>query len=191
MITLLRLYFEFAKVGLFSVGGGLATLPFLYDLADRTAWFTHADVANMIAIAESTPGAIGINMATYAGYVTAGVLGGFVATVGLISPAIIIIYIIARLLNKFMGNKYVDSAFYGLRPASIALIAVAGLNVAKISLLNWEYLPDLCTIGDLFVPRAIILAILLFIGQKKFKKIHPVVFIAISAVVGVVFRFAV
>ena len=191
MITLLRLYFEFAKVGLFSVGGGLATLPFLYDLADRTAWFTHADVANMIAIAESTPGAIGINMATYAGYITAGVLGGFVATIGLISPAIIIIYVIARLLNKFMGNKYVESAFYGLRPASIALIAVAGLNVAKITLLNWEYLPELCTIGDLFITRAIILAILIFIGQKKFKKIHPVVFIAISAVVGIVFHFAV
>ena len=191
MITLLRLYFEFAKVGLFSIGGGLATLPFLYDLADRTAWFTHADVANMIAIAESTPGAIGINMATYAGYVTAGALGGFVATIGLISPAIIIIYVIARLLNKFMGNKYVESAFYGLRPASIALIAVAGLNVAKITLLNWEYLPELRTIGDLFVTRAIILAILIFIGQKKFKKVHPVVFIAISAVVGIVFHFAV
>lgn len=191
MITLLRLYFEFAKVGLFSVGGGLATLPFLYDLADRTAWFTHADVANMIAIAESTPGAIGINMATYAGYITAGVLGGFVATIGLISPAIIIIYVIARLLNKFMGNKYVESAFYGLRPASIALIAVAGLNVAKITLLNWEYLPNICTIGDLFITRAIILAILIFIGQKKFKKVHPVVFIAISAVVGIVFHFAV
>lgn len=191
MITLLRLYFEFAKVGLFSIGGGLATLPFLYDLADRTAWFTHADVANMIAIAESTPGAIGINMATYAGYVTAGVLGGFVATIGLISPAIIIIYVIARLLNKFMGNKYVESAFYGLRPASIALIAVAGLNVAKITLLNWEYLPELCTIRDLFVTRAIILAILIFWGQKKFKKLHPVVFIAISAVVGIVFHFSV
>ena len=191
MITLLRLYFEFAKVGLFSIGGGLATLPFLYDLADRTAWFTHADVANMIAIAESTPGAIGINMATYAGYITAGVLGGFVATIGLISPAIIIIYVIAKLLNKFMGNKYVESAFYGLRPASIALIAVAGLNVAKITLLNWEYLPELCTIGDLFVTRAIILAILIFWGQKKFKKLHPVVFIAISAVVGIVFHFSV
>ena len=191
MISLLRLYFEFAKVGLFSVGGGLATLPFLYDLADRTAWFTHADVANMIAIAESTPGAIGINMATYAGYITAGVLGGFVATIGLISPAIIIIYVIARLLNKFMGNKYVESAFYGLRPASIALIAVAGLNVAKITLLNWEYLPELCTIRDLFVTRAIILAILIFWGQKKFKKLHPVVFIAISAVVGIVFHFSV
>ena len=188
MITLLRLYFEFAKVGLFSIGGGLATLPFLYDLADRTAWFTHADVANMIAIA---PGAIGINMATYAGYVTAGALGGFVATIGLISPAIIIIYVIARLLNKFMGNKYVESAFYGLRPASIALIAVAGLNVAKITLLNWEYLPELRTIGDLFVTRAIILAILIFWGQKKFKKLHPVVFIAISAVVGIVFHFSV
>ena len=90
-----------------------------------------------------------------------------------------------------MGNKYVESAFYGLRPASIALIAVAGLNVAKITLLNWEYLPELRTIGDLFVTRAIILAILIFWGQKKFKKLHPVIFIAISAVVGIVFHFSV
>ena len=190
MITLLRLYFEFAKVGLFAVGGGLATLPFLYDLSDRTMWFTHADVANMIAIAESTPGAIGINMATYAGYTTAGILGGIAATLGLITPAIAIIYVIARLLNKFMGNKYVENAFYGLRPASIALIASAGITVFKISLFNLDKFSQTGNIADLFIFKAILLAVLLFIGQKKLKKLHPVVFIAISAVVGIVFNFA-
>ncbi len=90
-MILLQLYIEFAKIGLFSIGGGLATLPFLYDISDRTMWFTHADIVNMIAISESTPGAIGINMATYAGYTTAGIIGGIVATLGLITPAIIVI----------------------------------------------------------------------------------------------------
>ena len=92
---------------LFSVGGGLATLPFLYNLSDTMGWFTHGDVANLIAIAESTPGAIGINMSTYAGYLVAGIPGGIIATLGLVTPSIIIILIIANLLNKFQDNKYV------------------------------------------------------------------------------------
>ncbi|MCD8124404.1 MAG: chromate transporter [Lachnospiraceae bacterium] len=186
----LRLYYEFAKVGLFSIGGGLATIPFLYDLADRTAWFSHADVANMIAIAESTPGAIGVNMATYAGYTTAGVLGGIIATLGLITPAIVIITLVARILNHFMNNPYVESAFRGLRPASIALIAAAGISVAKVSLLDLDAYAETGSVSDLIVWKAVILGILLFLGQKYFPKVHPVVFIALSAVVGIIFQFA-
>ncbi|MCD8009847.1 MAG: chromate transporter [Lachnospiraceae bacterium] len=186
----LRLYYEFAKVGLFSIGGGLATIPFLYDLADRTAWFSHADVANMIAIAESTPGAIGVNMATYAGYTTAGVPGGIIATLGLITPAIVIITLVARILNHFMNNPYVESAFRGLRPASIALIAAAGISVAKVSLLDLDAYAETGTLSDLIVWKAVILGVLLFLGQKYFPKVHPVVFIALSAVVGIIFQFA-
>ena len=121
MMTLLRLVFEFFKTGLFSIGGGLATLPFLYEMSDHTGWFTHTDIADMIAVSESTPGAIGINMATYAGYKTSGILGGFCATVGLAMPSIIIILIVAHFLNKFRDSRYVARAFYGLRPASIAM----------------------------------------------------------------------
>ena len=107
-MILLQLFFEFFKVGLFSIGGGLATLPFLYDISNTLGWFTHGDIANMIAIAESTPGAIGINMSTYAGYQVDGILGGIVATIGLITPSVIIILVIARLLKKFKENKLVQ-----------------------------------------------------------------------------------
>ena len=188
MMTLLRLVLEFAKTGLFSVGGGLATLPFLYEMSDNTGWFSHADIADMIAVSESTPGAIGINMATYAGYKTAGILGGVAATVGLATPSIIVILIIARFLHKFRDNPLVEGAFYGLRPASIAMITAAGLNVAKVALVNLDAYALSSSIGDLFIWKALILAVLIFIGQKKLKW-HPVVFIAISAVIGIIFQF--
>ena len=129
----LELIYRFFLTGLFSVGGGLATLPFLYEMSNTTHWFSHADIADMIAVSESTPGAIGINMATYAGFKTAGVPGGICATVGLAAPSIIIILIIAQFLKKFRDSKAVNRVFYGLRPASIAMITAAGLNVAVVS----------------------------------------------------------
>ena len=182
----LSLFFEFFKVGLFSVGGGLATIPFLYDLAARhPEWYTAQDVADMIAISESTPGPIGVNMATYAGFQTAGIFGGMVATLGLISPAIIIIFIVAKVLNAFKDNKLVQNAFYGLRPASIGLILAALYGVVKIALINIES----TTVGGFFNYKAIILAVCLFIIQKVFKKLHPIALIGIAAVVGIIFRF--
>ncbi|MBR1584109.1 MAG: chromate transporter [Clostridia bacterium] len=187
-MTLLRLMLEFAKTGLFSVGGGLATLPFLYEMSNATGWFTHADIADMIAVSESTPGAIGINMSTYAGFKTAGVPGGILATLALAAPSVIVILIIAQFLNKFRGNRLVDGAFYGLRPASIAMITAAGLNVAKVALVNLDAFAATGNIGDLFIWKALILAVLIFIGQRKLKW-SPVIFIALSAVVGIVFRF--
>ena len=132
-MTLLRLFFEFCRVGLFSVGGGLATIPFLTDLGERTQWFDSGDLANMIAISESTPGPMGVNMATYVGFHTGslaggpvlGIIGGVVATLGLIFPSIVIILIIAGFLQKFRQSKAVDAVFYGLRAASVALITAA------------------------------------------------------------------
>ena len=141
----LQLFWEFFKTGLFAIGGGMATLPFLYDMADKTGWFTRAQLADMIAVSESTPGPIGVNMATYVGFLTGGVPGAVTATVGLIAPSVIVILIVAAFLQAFRDSKYVAGAFYGLRPASTALITAAG---------------------------------------------HPIVFIGLSALVGVVFRFA-
>ena len=187
-MTLLRLMFEFFKTGLFAVGGGLATLPFLYEISDKTGWFTHADIADMIAISESTPGAIGINMSTYAGFKTAGIPGGILATLSLAAPSLIIILIIAKFLNKFRENPNVEGAFYGLRPASIAMITAAGLNVAKVALVNIPAFQATGSLADLFLPKAIILGILIFIGQKKLNW-SPILFIAISAVVGIVLKF--
>lgn len=187
-MTLISLCIQFFKTGLFSIGGGLATLPFLYEISDRFGWFSHADIADMIAISESTPGAIGINMSTYAGYTTGGIPGGILASLSLACPSVIIILIIARFLEKFRENKYVDQAFYGLRPASIAMISAAGVNVAMVALFDMKAFQASHFIPDLFVWKGLILAVLIFIGQQKIK-IHPVAFIAASALIGIIFKF--
>ena len=187
-MTLLRLMLEFAKTGLFSVGGGLATLPFLYEMSNTTGWFSHADIADMIAVSESTPGAIGINMSTYAGFKTAGIPGGILASLALALPSVIVILIIAKFLSKFRNNRFVEGAFYGLRPASIAMITAAGLNVAKVALVDLNAFQASGSVGDLFIWKALILAVILFIGQRKLKW-SPVIFIALSAVIGVLFSF--
>ena len=188
MSTILRLILEFMKTGLFSVGGGLATLPFLYEISDNTGWFSHMDIADMIAVSESTPGAIGINMSTYAGFRTAGVFGGILATFALAAPSVVIILIIAKFLQKFRKNPLVEGAFYGLRPASIAMITVAGLNVAKVSLIDLNAFSATGAVGDLFVWKALVLGVILFIALRKLKW-HPAIFIALSAVVGILFKF--
>ena len=125
-MILLRLFYEFFKTGLFAVGGGMATLPFLYDISTRTCWYTHEKLADMIAVSESTPGPIGVNMATYVGFETAGIPGAVIATLGLVTPSIMIILLIARALKAFRENPYVEAGFYGLRPCSVGLIAAAG-----------------------------------------------------------------
>ena len=137
MELLLSLYWEFFKTGLFAVGGGLATLPFLQNMAVSTGWFTTAQLADMIAVSESTPGPLGINTATYVGFTTAGVPGAVVATLGLVSPSIIIILVVAAFLKAFRDSRTVQDVFYGLRPASMGLIAASGLSVVLMAF----YLP--------------------------------------------------
>lgn len=193
MMLYLKLFWEFFQTGLFAVGGGMATIPFLYEISDSTGWFTHMDLANMIAVGESTPGPIGVNMATYVGFITGmqqgglpfAVLGSVIATLGLVTPSIIVIILIAAMLKAFRDNKYVNHAFYGLRPASTGLIAAAGLSVVVSNLflngawnfasLNW---------------KGMILAVVLWLltnKVKQTKKLHPIVFIAASAAAGILF----
>lgn len=191
-MILLRLFWEFFKTGLFAVGGGMATLPFLYDMAAKTGWFTAGNLADMIAVSESTPGPIGVNMATYVGFHTAGIPGAVIATLGLITPEIILILLIARVLRQFRQNKTVDAAFYGLRPCSVALIAAAGLLVVKVALFHAEAWQESGALGDLFNWKAIALAALLVVLTryvKPLKKLHPIFFILGSALVGIVFAF--
>ena len=191
MSLYLRLFFEFFKVGLFSVGGGLATIPFLTDIGVRTQWFTSADLANMIAISESTPGPLGVNMASYVGFHVGGIPGGTIATLGLICPAIVVIAVIAGFLKKFRESKAVDAVFYGLRAASTGLIAAAWIQVVKIALLFHEVTLDTGAVEvQLFYWPAIILAAAVFtcLQVKPLKKLHPIVFIGLAAVVGVIFQ---
>lgn len=185
MTLYLRLFWEFFKTGLFAVGGGMATLPFLYDISDRTGWFTHMQLADMIAVGESTPGPIGVNMATYVGYLTGGVGGAVVATVGLVTPSVIVILIVAAFLKAFRDSKYVAGAFYGLRPASTAMITAAGLTVMRVAFLHGGGLSDVEW-------KAVALAALLLVFTrviKTTKKWHPIVWIGVSAAAGVLFRF--
>ncbi len=178
-MLLLELFFSFFKIGLFAVGGGLATLPFLYELANSKPWISVSDISNLVAISESTPGPIGVNMATYVGFLQSGVAGSIIATLGLITPSVIIIIIVAQFLNKFKTNKIVQDVFYGLRAASCALIAVAGLGVARLAFFGESF--------NSFLWQGAILALLLFVATKKLKW-HPIIFIAISALVGIIFH---
>lgn len=192
MSLYLRLFWEFFKTGLFAVGGGMATLPFMYDISDKTGWFTHSMLADMVAVSESTPGPIGVNMATYVGFVTGGIPGAIIATVGLVTPSVIVILLIARVLKAFRENRYVDAGFYGLRPCSVGLIAAAGVLVVKLALFNTELYASTGAIADLFNFKALILAAVLLVATryiKKLKGLHPIVFILASAVIGIVFSF--
>lgn len=190
-MILLQLFWEFLKIGIFCVGGGMAALPFLYDLGEKTAWYTSAQVLDMLAVSESTPGPIGINMATYVGYTVGGIPGALLATLGTILPGIILVLVLARFLSRFRDNRYVNAAFYGLRPASAALIAAAGIGVLGESLFNVSLWRETGDIADLFSVGAIVLALALWVLTnliKPTKKLHPVLYIAASAVVGIVFR---
>ncbi len=191
MSVYLQLFLEFFRTGLFAVGGGMATLPFLYDMAERTHWFTAAQLADMIAVSESTPGPIGVNMATYVGYTSAGVPGAVIASLGLVAPSLIVIMIVAAFLKAFRESKYVSAAFYGLRPASTAMVASAGVTVVLATFVTGEIaaVADLVTAIDW---RYVVLAAVLLVLTrwcKATKKLHPIVFIALSAVVGVVLKF--
>ena len=179
-MILLELFFEFFKVGLFAVGGGMATLPFLYELAEK-GWYAPEFVSTMLAISESTPGPIGINMSTYVGFLQSGILGSIAAVIGEITPSIIIILIISKFLQKFKDSAIFKDAFYGLRAASCAMIVAAGVGIVKIAFFG-EKLSDFFWQGG-------ILAVILYVFLKKFK-LHPVVYIGISAVIGVIFKFS-
>lgn len=201
MSVYVRLFWEFFKTGLFAVGGGMATLPFLQDIGSSTGWYTYTDLMNMMAVSESTPGPIGINMATYVGFTVKGVPGAVIATVGEITPSIIVILIVAVMLKKFRDSKLVNSAFYGLRPASTGLIGAACVAVVLEVLTNISVQTPQGSILNTFTlngqaslfhwPQLLLAAILLVFTNyvKPAKKLHPIVFIAFSAIVGIAFGY--
>lgn len=173
----LQLFWEFFKTGLFALGGGMATVPFLFDISAKTGWFTTSELANMIAVSESTPGPIGVNMATYVGYETAGLFGGIVATIGLAMPALIITVLIAKILTRIKDNPIVETVFKYLRPAVIGLILFALWQLLPLTFLGAE--------KNILILPVIAFAVLLFC-LLKFKKIHPIVWIGVGAIFGLI-----
>lgn len=182
----LQLFVEFFKIGLFSIGGGLATLPFIKELIHTRAWFSMEDMLNMIAISESTPGPIGINMATFVGNTVAGLPGGIVATLSEVLPSVIIIMIIAHYFQKFGEEKIVKSIFYGIRPAVVGVLGAVCLDMAKISIIHLEKMN--LGISSMIDIKSFLLFSFVLIGLRKFKG-HPILFIFLSAILGILFKF--
>lgn len=195
MSTFLLLCLNFFKTGLFAVGGGLATLPFITDMSNtHPDWFTKADIANMVAISESTPGPIGINMATYVGYHMFGVAGALGATLSLILPSFLIMLALAGFIHQYSENPHVKSVFAGLRPAAIGLIAAAGFSVLLIALFpgfEGTTVFDFPQLSGLFSWKALAFfaVVAACVQLPKLKDLHPIVYIAAAAVVGIVFQF--
>lgn len=207
MLKLLRMCFEFFKTGLFSVGGGLATLPFLTKMAqDYPDWFTLSELADMVAVAESTPGPIGVNMATYVGYKVFGLFGGFASTFSLVLPSFIVILIVSSIWEKYKNAESVQKIFAILRAAAIGLIISAGTGVF-ISAVFPEFtelgltLQSLTDFSDGFEnlkilfnsldikPLVLFAFVMAMTQMKRFKNIHPIFFIGASAFIGIVLSF--
>lgn len=169
----LQLALEFLKIGLFSFGGGYATIPFLFHISEEFGWYTLDELTQMTAVASITPGPVGINVATYAGLKTAGILGALIATISEMLPSLILVIIVAKLLKKFSDNFFVKSIITTLKPISCALLASVAIGLLK---------PE---IND--VKAMILLAILLLLSWKSKK--NPLFYILISALVGVGLTF--
>lgn len=197
-MILCKLFWEFCKTGLFAIGGGMATVPFLREIADKTGWFTAGQLADMIAVSESTPGPLGVNMATYVGYTVGysqlgslwmGIVGAVAATLGLIFPSIVIVLCISFFLKRFRTSTLVDAALYGLRPASVALISAAGVEIVLFAMLRVDSIYQMGAAQLSW--KSVALAAGVYAGTNlipKLKKLHPICFILLAAVVGVLLK---
>ncbi len=183
----IELFLNFFKTGLFAIGGGLATLPFLYEMAEKYPWFTAKTVTDMLAISESTPGPIGVNMATFAGFTAGGIPGALISTFSLVLPALVITLILAGFMRKFRENKLVNDAFFSLRPAVVALVLVAFFRVLSASVLHLEAFRETGKFADILNIPALLLMAGVFAVSGIFKKLHPIVLIGIGALCGIVF----
>ena len=171
-MTFVLLIVEFFKIGLLAIGGGLVTVPFLFDLAEKYDWFTKTELANMIAISESTPGPIGVNIATFAGFNAMGISGGIVATLALVFPSVVIMILIAKMMNKYSCNLRVKDILSGIRPAVLAMILFAGLELGKIVVVE--------------VRDVLFLAVVL--AMMRIWKKSPIYYLCLSAVLGILIK---
>ena len=171
MLKLLsQLFLQFFHVGVFSFGGGYATLPFLYDIADKFHWYSAKQLTDMLAISSITSGPVGVNVATFAGFTTAGILGSLVATTAIILPSYIIVTIVFKVIDKFRTNRNIKGAIRGLKPAGCALLSAVGIKLLFTS--------NLHLLGTLILLGFLILSIK--------KKQDPLFYLGISAILGLI-----
>ena len=188
LYKLLLLFVEFFKTGLFAVGGGLATVPFIRDMGATHGWITEAEIANIIAIAESTPGPIGVNAATYVGYLVCGIPGAILATIGLVTPSVVIIIFVAKAIKKFYDSYMVQSLFKALRPAAIGLITAAGFSLLLTSLgVKANFIGFTFSANRYSLLKLGIYGVFTFFAfWKKTAKIHPLFYILTGGAIGAI-----
>lgn len=182
-MTYLLLFWEFFKIGLFTFGGGVSGLPFLFELSTKYDWYSVQELANMVAVAECTPGPISINMATYVGYATAGIGGSLIATLAIILPPLSVSLLVCLLLHRYAAKKWLDRAFWGLRPAVAGLVALVCYNLIELALAKDLALGFASGVSWLNVAVFVVLTTAMFLFKK-----HPVLYIAAGAVLGIVLK---
>lgn len=173
MNLFIQLFLQFFHVGVFSFGGGYATLPFLYDIAEKYHWYSAKQLTDMLAISSITPGPIGVNVATFAGFATFGILGSLIATTAIILPSYIIVTIVYKVLDKFRTNRNVKGAIRGLKPAGCALLSAVGIKLLFTS--------NLHLLGTLILVA--------FVVASLKQKHDPLFYLGISAVLGLVIGY--
>lgn len=166
------LFIEFFKIGLFAIGGGPATIPFLFDLTKNYDWFSTGELANMIAVSQSTPGPIGINMATYAGFKAGGILGGCISTLSLVLPSLIVVVWVSKALRRCANNPILHEVMFTIRPVVVVLIGVACWELLKISVVNYY---TAMVWG--------VLCVMIYFYKKS-----PIFYIILSALLGIVLK---
>lgn len=187
-MILFELFFTFFKIGALTFGGGYAMIPFVREQVLAHGWLTETELLNMIAVSESTPGPIAVNMATFVGSEEAGVLGAALATIGVVLPSFLIILLISALLKNFLKYNGVKAFLSGVRPCVVALILGTATTLFLSVLLNMgsgDFIPEIDLIGLLIFE--IIITISLLFKHYKGKKPSPILMIGISAVLGMIF----
>lgn len=173
MNLFIQLFLQFFHVGVFSFGGGYATLPFLYDIAEKYHWYSVKQLTDMLAISSITPGPVGVNVATFAGFATSGILGSLIATTAIILPSYIIVTIVYKVLDKFRTNRNVKGAIRGLKPAGCALLSAVGIKLLFTS--------NLHLLGTLIL--------IAFVAASLKQKHDPLFYLGISAILGLVIGY--
>ena len=177
----LELFLVFLKIGAFTFGGGFAMLPLVQEAVLQKGWLTEAEIVNFIAVSESTPGPFAVNIATYVGVEKGGILGAFIATLGVVLPSFVIILIVAKCFDKFRHSSIVSGCMSGLKPCVIGLIAAAIYSLGKAVFFAEGFNKAAFTDISLYISAAIFLLCLLL----SFKKAHPILIICISALIGI------
>ena len=174
----LELFWTFFTIGAFTFGGGYAMLPLIQQTVLEQGWLNQQQVIDFVAVSESTPGPLAVNMSTYVGVRVAGIPGAFTATLGVVLPSFLLILVISGCYQKFQSNRLVRGALYGLKPTVVALIITATLSITGTVF---------HITNPMLLQNGIGLIILLICAGLCFKKKHPILIILISALLGIIF----